>query len=337
LDRWSRAITLTTRPDIAGKSEWVVRLAPDTPDLIEQNNQSELAIELVDRPIRVAQFDGYPRWEFRYLKNLLLREKSIRSASLLLASNRQYLQEGEMVLDALPRSPEEWAKFDVVIMGDLPGSLFGREQLEQLKEHVAVRGAGLLWIGGPGATPGAWRDTPLADLLPFAMGSGSGSSDQTVRAWDEPVVMFPAPAAMRLSLLELGETPTEGWPEKLSEPATGWSQLKYAQRIDPAAVKPTAEVLATVAPVSSVTAANPQGAGATPAVLSMRYGAGRVLYVATDEIWRWRYARGEALPERFWLPLIRLKGARAWRAAHARRCWKSARGGRRSSSPSESP
>ena len=73
-------------------------------------------------------------------------------------------------------------------------------------------------------------------------------------------------------------------------------------------MKPTAEVLATVAPISSVTAANPQGSGATPAVLSMRYGAGRVLYVATDEIWRWRYARGEALPERFWLPLIRLQG-----------------------------
>ena len=219
-------VTLTTKPNIAGKIEWVVKVVPDTADLIEQNNRAELAIELVDRPIRVVQFDGYPRWEFRYLKNLLLREKSIRSASLLLASNRQYLQEGEMLLDALPRSPEEWAKFDVVIMGDLPGSMFGREQLEQLKEHVAVRGAGLLWIGGPGSTPGAWRDTPLADLLPFAMGS-SGSSEQGVRAWDEPVVMFPAPAASRLSLLELGESPTEGWPQKLSDPATGWSQLKY--------------------------------------------------------------------------------------------------------------
>jgi hypothetical protein len=51
----------------------------------------------------------------------------------------------------------------------------------------------------------------------------------------------------------------------------------------------------------------------------MRYGAGRILYVATDEIWRWRYARGETLPERFWLPLIRLQGreslARAARPA----------------------
>jgi len=38
----------------------------------------------------------------------------------------------------------------------------------------------------------------------------------------------------------------------------------------------------------------------------MRYGAGRVVYVGTDEIWRWRYGQGETLPERFYLPLVRL-------------------------------
>lgn len=311
-------ITLTSKPGQPGKFEWVVRIVPDIPDLIEQNNQAELSIELVDRPLRVLYFDGYPRWEYRYLKNLLVREHSIQSAALLLAPNRQYLREGDLPLDTLPRSPEEWARFDVVVLGDLSPTLFSREQLEQLREHVSVRGAGLLWIGGPGATPGAWRDTPLADLLPFSLGAAAdGGGGASVRSYDEAVVMAPALAARRLSLLELGETPAEGWPSRLSDPATGWSQLQYAQRIDLAWVKPTAEVLATFTPVS---AANPApGPGATPAVLSMRYGAGRVLYVATDEIWRWRFARGEALPERFWLPLLRLQGreslARASRPA----------------------
>lgn len=327
-------VTLTCRPDQAGKFEWTVRVVPDTPDLIEQNNQAELAIELVDRPLRVVYFDGYPRWEYRYLKNLLIRERSIQSSVLLLASNRQYLQEGDVLLETLPRSPEDWAKFDVIVMGDLPAALFSREQLEQLREHVAVRGAGLLWIGGPGSTPGAWRDSPLADLLPFSLGAGAPeASGQSVRAYEEPVVMSRAPAAKRLNLMELGETAEEGWPARLSDPATGWSQLQYAQRIDPAWIKPTAEVLAIFTPVSAAQrSAEPADAGggapgasagsqaaSTPAVLSMRYGAGRVLYVATDEIWRWRYARGEALPERFWLPLLRLQGreslARASRPA----------------------
>jgi hypothetical protein len=38
----------------------------------------------------------------------------------------------------------------------------------------------------------------------------------------------------------------------------------------------------------------------------MRYGAGRVMYMGTDETWRYRYSRGEVLTERFWIPLIRL-------------------------------
>ena len=50
------------------------------------------------------------------------------------------------------------------------------------------------------------------------------------------------------------------------------------------------------------------GESAIPLVLSMRFGAGRIIYVATDDIWRWRYGRGEALPERFWLQLVRLLG-----------------------------
>lgn len=118
--------------------------------------------------------------------------------------------------------------------------------------------------------------------------------------------------ASRLGVLELADPGASSgdagrdpmWPARLSDPATGWSLLRWSQRIDPAAVKPTAEVLATLTPAST-----PEGsASATPAVLSMRYGAGRVLYVATDETWRWRYARGEALQERFWLPLIRMQG-----------------------------
>jgi hypothetical protein len=301
-------MTLTSRPERAGKQIWQVRLLPDVPDLIEENNFGEVALEVVDRPIRVVYFDGYPRWEFRYLKNLLLRENSISSANILLASNRQYIQEGDITLDALPRSPEEWSRFDVVVLGDLPPTLFSRDQLEQLREHIAIRGAGLLWIGGEGATPAAWRDSPLADLLPFYIGqAGSASEAQMIRVWEEPVVMRPAPQARRLNLLQIGDTPDDPWPAHLSDPGTGWSVMHWAQRIDPGAMKPTTEVLAEFIPRSAAAGDVREGVG-TPAVLSMRYGAGRVLYVGTDEIWRWRYARGETLPERFWLPLIRLQG-----------------------------
>jgi hypothetical protein len=56
-----------------------------------------------------------------------------------------------------------------------------------------------------------------------------------------------------------------------------------------------------------------------PLITMMRYGAGSSIFVGTDEIWRWRYGRGEDLPERFWLPMIRAlgRGTVARRAAPA--------------------
>jgi hypothetical protein len=299
------SVMLRARPDEAGERSWAVRIVTDEPDLIETNNELALAIELVDRPLRVLYLDGYPRWEQRYVETLLLREKSIESASMMVASNRRYTQEGDRLLDAVPRSPEEWADFDVVVVGDVRSDLFSAEQLEQLREHVAVRGAGLLWIAGPGATPSSWRGTALADLIPFRMGEGRG---QAVNAYAEPVTLIRTEASERLGLLDMSDDDEGGWPELLSDPRTGWSRLWYAQRIEDAALKPAAEVLARAVPGSAWRRSLIEEPASTPLVVSMRYGAGRVIYVGTDEIWRWRFGRGETLPERFWLPLIRLQG-----------------------------
>jgi hypothetical protein len=294
-DAWE--VTLSTRPGRAGRLRAGVRVDLETPDLTADNNAATVLVDVVDQPIRVAYFDGYPRWEYRYLKNLLVREASIRSSVLLLASDRRYIQEGTDPLPAVPRTAAEWNTIDVVVLGDLRPALFSEEQLRQVRALVAERGAGLLWIGGPGATPDAWRATPLADLLPFTM---STNPEEGVQAWPGPVVMRPAPGAERYGVLRLADDRERGWPAELSDPALGWTRLHYAQRFPLASVKPTAEVLATAHPVRE-----PEGPG-TPLIMTMRYGAGRVVYVGTDETWRFRYARGETLPERVWIPLVRL-------------------------------
>ncbi len=169
------SLTLSARPDRVGKSTWSIKLVPDSPDLSPDNNTSSITIELADRPIRVAYFDGYPRWEYRYLKSLLVREKSIRSAVMLLSADKQFLQDGSEPLVALPTSPTDWAGIDVVVLGDVRSELFSDEQLQQLRDHIALRGAGLVWIGGPGATPGSYRGRPLADLLPFTPNASEAS------------------------------------------------------------------------------------------------------------------------------------------------------------------
>lgn len=300
-----RSVTLVNKPSEAGDASWLVRLVPDEPDLLAENNTENLTVTLVDRPLRVIQIDGYPRWEFRYTKNLLLRERTISSSSLLLSSRRRYVQEGDVELNELPDSPGSWEGVDVIVIGDVRADLLTTAQLEQIHDLVALRGAGILWIAGPSATPDSWRGTPLEPLLPITLSSPASN-------WNEPVTMRRELPAERLGLLELADESEGGWPERLTDPDTGWAMLRWAQKIDPNTVKPTAEVLASVLPANS-------GGDPTPIVLSMRYGAGRSVYVGTDEIWRWRYARGEELPERFWIPLVRLIGreglARAGRSA----------------------
>ncbi len=310
-----QAITLTAKPVRAGPTNWTVRVTPEGDDLTGENNRADIELTLEDRPLRSVYFDGAPRWEFRYLKNLLIREQSIVSSNLVLSPGRSYTQEGDEALAAMPTTPAQWREFDVIILGDVSPDVFTPEQLLQLRDLVASRGAGLVWIGGEGATPGAWAGTPLGDLVPFSAGggeSGGGVGEGVVQSWDGELVVRPTEAAARYGVLRLRATPDEAapagsamswWPAALADAGANWSRLRWAQRIERGMLKPSAEVLAEA---KVVTGADIDRGG--PIVITMRYGAGRVLYVATDEIWRWRYGRGEDLPEKFWLPLVRLLG-----------------------------
>ena len=286
-------VTMTARPLLAGEATWKVVVQSDQPDLVSENNVRTFRIELIDRPLRVLYVDGYPRWEYRYLKNLLIREKSIESSVMLISADREFAQEGNQPISRLPRSPEEFAPFDVILLGDVPASFFSPEQLDMIQDHVAQRGAGLLWIGGERYTPSTYAGTVLADLLPMR-------GSLALRAIGSPVNMVSTALADRLGLLRLASDDHAGWPRELAEASFGWSRLHYAQRIEPGRLKPTAEVLAE-------TAAEFRGAR-LPLVIHLRYGAGQIVYVATDETWRWRYGRGELLPERFWVQIIRMLG-----------------------------
>lgn len=293
--------TLSTKAEAAGVARWAVRLRPETPDLAPTNNSASFRIDFADRPIRILYLDGYPRWEYRYLKNTLMREASIRSSVLILSSDRRFLREGTDPIDGAPRTLPDWSAFDAVILGDLRPELFSDAQISQLRSMVAERGAGLVWLGGPSAVPNAWKASPLADLLPFTPGVIGASGVEPGKPWLDPVLIRPAPAARRFGVLQLGDSAESPWPGWLSDGSLNWSFLRYAQRFDISSLKPTTEVLA-----EAVTKGRSGDSAASPLVMTMRYGAGRIVYVGTDEVWRLRFGRGETLPERFWIPLLRL-------------------------------
>lgn len=292
--RGEESVVLDAGADAAGTRKWRAELVTERSDLVRANDTRELSVELVDRPLRVLYVEGTSRWEYRYFKNLLTREKDVESSIMLLSADRDFAQEGNMPISRLPRTKEEFGKYDLFVIGDVPSGFFSPDQLAIMRAEVSERGAGLLWIAGERSTPASWESTPLADLFPFrpplALEPRAGAS-----------VIRPTGVAARLGVLRLSDD-EDGWPEVLTSPAVQWPRLRYVQSVPRSRLKPTAETLAE--------AEGAPGTGAsvepTSAIVRMRFGAGEVIFVATDEIWRWRYGQGERYPERFWIPLVRL-------------------------------
>ena len=287
-----QSVVLDGSFDAAGARTWRVELVSERADLVRENDARESSVEFIDRALRVLYVEGTSRWEYRYLKNLLLREKDVDSSIMLLSADRDFAQEGNMPIARLPRTKEEFAKYDLFILGDVPSGFFSPEQLTVIRGEVGERGAGLLWIAGERSTPASWDGTALADLFPFrpplALETRAGLS-----------MMKPTDAATRLGLLRLSDD-DDGWPDVFTDDALSWPRLRYMQSLPRAKLKPTAEVLAE-AEGSGAAAEEPSAA-----IARMRFGAGEVVFVATDEIWRWRYGQGERYPERFWVPIVRL-------------------------------
>lgn len=295
----SDPVRLTTRWKVAGPVTWRVEVkdtAGDDDELNKTNNQQDFTMALTDRKIRVLYVEGYPRWDYRYLKNMLVRpessagQKIFSSSIMLISADREFAQEGDHPITRLPRDMEELEPYDVIIIGDVPSDYLGSQLMGLIRDHVSSRGAALLWVGGAESTPRTYDGTLLADLLPMRR----PGVVRKLEIGDAGVVVQPTPIADALSVLKLRSDPTGAdqakWPDTLTP-------LLWVQ--DVGQLKPTAEVLAI---------GKAPGSDDVPVVTQLRYGAGTSMYLSTDEIWRWRFGRGELYPEQFWTQLLQLLG-----------------------------
>ena len=303
VDRLGEPVQVQVRSSQVGQVRYrvAVRYEPGASagggELVTSNNVQRIVVEMIDRPVRVLYVEGYPRWEYRYLKNMLIREASIDSSMLLLSADQAFAQEGDSPITRPPSNPQEMRPYDVIILGDVPSSYFTPEQLTLIRDHVATSGAGLLWIGGSRDMPASYVDTPLEDLLPMRSVTAVRPATSMVPAW-----MQPTPLAEALSVLELRSVaPASGDVEGADDADDDWpadlTPLQWVQDVGP--LKPTAEVLAKAT-------AGSQAADELPLLVRLRFGAGQSLYEATDETWRWRYGRGEVYFEQYWVQLVRM-------------------------------
>ena len=293
--------TLPSGDSGANERRFRVSVPPLPGETLTDDNELIFSVHVSPQKVRVLYVDGYPRWEYRYLKNLLLRaDSNFQVQCFLLSATPDFPQEASEDLPRLvevPTSAEELLEnYDVVILGDVPYSV--SQDPEQsarfqssLREFVEA-GGGLLFQSGEFDNPRAYKGTPLEDLLPIVLPSaGVRLADiDTTREW-RPVLESPAAPHEIVRLASETDVNRELW-----ESEDGLRGFYWYSPVSRA--KPGAQVL-----LRHPTDRNNHGL--FPLLVTGYFPAGRTLFLGVDSTWMWRYHWGDRYHERFWRNAIR--------------------------------
>ncbi len=285
-DGQSERVQLPYRPTKVGQFEYVVEVEPLADEAQSENNRQQRLVSVRKEQIKVLLVQAYPNYEFRYLKNMLERDSTIQLKTVLQDADLEYTQLDHTALRVFPVRREELFAFDVVLFGDVNPSYLSASAMQNLAEFVEKKGGGVAFISGPAFTPVGYRNTPLEPLFPVDLSAVSAGQNQSHA---EGFLVEPTELGLASPQMQLGDTPAETARIWQDLPPLYWS-------LDVGHVKPAARVLAQ----------RSDGDGRQQPLFLMQYvGAGKVLFHATDDTWRWRYRVGDVFFARYWVQAIR--------------------------------
>ena len=283
-------LELLYTPAAAGELDLVLEAVPLPREANVVNNSETRHLSVRDERIRVLLADGLPRWEFRELKALLEREKSIELKTVLQDADPEYVQEDLSALPHFPVTKEELFQYDVVVFGDMNLAYLNSSVLENLREFVGERGRGMLFIAGPFHNPGSYRTTPLETLLPVDLdGLKVPPIDAVLTESFHPELTIDGRKGS--AIFRFADSERES--QEVWDFLPGFFWMAEARDVKPGAI-----VYATH-PLHST----PRGK--TPVIVTQRFGNGKIVFHATDELWRWRFRTGDLWYGRYWVHVIR--------------------------------
>ncbi len=283
---------LRYRPQQEGEFRFRVEVLPLEGELQTDNNVQERTVRVRKEKIRVLLAAGYPNYEFRFLRNMLARDNTIELHTVLQDADVKSAEQDATALRVFPLRREEIFSYDVIILGDVDPRQLGGAAMKNLVEFVGqpAKGGALILISGPRHMPLGLRDTPLAALLPIKLDSIRAPLPE--RTISEGFTVLPTDLGLACPAMQLGDTPNETLEIWQNLPPLYWMletpDLKMGTR---------------------VLAVNPRRAGPhgrpLPLICLQYVGAGKVLFHATDETWRWRWRAGDTFFARYWVQMIR--------------------------------
>ncbi len=313
-------------PKEKGILDYQVRLEPDEREIFKDNNSWDFKVAITDDRTNVLLVDSYPRWEFRYLRNLFYgRDKSVHLQYVLLnpdeiqSSNNQApvaasvtRKFGDAEATRLPANPDEWGLFDVIILGDISPTAISVREWSAIEEAVTKRGAMLVCVAGQRFMPHAYDNKVLAKLLPIkytpstqaALSSPEESYRIALTSTGRVHPVTSQSSSRMLNAERWASFPSMTWRYVGDGIKEGAEVLAYAQPFGTASPNQS-DIAANGSPDSVENAikqlANQKNYEAENALIStVRVGLGKVLMMNFDQTWRFRYGVGDTYHHRFW-------------------------------------
>ncbi len=181
-DSLRRTISLSHSPTNSGITRYELKIDHIAGERFPSNNTWRVDVAVSDDRTNVLLIDDFPRWDFRYLRNLFYgRDKSVHLQYYLhhpdsiaditltnkppaASASRKF---GDAEAGALPESEEEWRAFDTIILGDVGPDLITPEIQQIIRKSVEERGTLLVTIAGPRAMPHAYtNNATLSEIMP---------------------------------------------------------------------------------------------------------------------------------------------------------------------------
>ncbi|MFT5401399.1 MAG: putative membrane protein [Verrucomicrobiales bacterium] len=248
------------------------------------NNADEITVTIRRDRLQVLVVDSAPRWEFRYLRNALMRDPGVDVSCVLFHPDPEMgLGEGPGYLEKFPESMEALTIYDVVFLGDVGvgDNQLTEEQATQLRGLVERQASGLVFVPGRRGHAQRLIDSPLGDLLPVVLEDPKTGVQEA-----SPSALELTEAGRDSVLTMLGDAPSEN--------AAIWRSLPgFYWHAPVARSKSGATVLA-------VHESSRNTYGRIPLLVTRPFGSGKVLFLGTDGAWRWRRGVEDLYHYRFW-------------------------------------
>lgn len=295
-------IRFELEPQSVGRRRLAVRLVAPPQDSNELDDVRDARYEVVARKLRVLTIAGGPTREYRFVRNLLYRDNSIELHTWLQTGQPGMSQDADLLLTQFPSTPEELFQYDAIVMFDPDWLALGGTDLEMLDRWLSEQAGGLVLIGGPVYHP-QWsrqrtdpRVTQIAGFFPINVSTRSPLLTGGRQGGDSPWPLKFTDEARRAEFLWIADAPAESFQV--------WDEFGGVYDfVDAKSAKPGAKVYAYFSdPTTEIS-------GALPVYLASQfYGAGRVYFQGSGEMWRLR-GESDAYFDSYYTKLIRWVGS----------------------------